>query len=88
MMAASTAPDPGDAARPRLALALETHISLPLFALLLLVAVWFATFHFIDVERQNAMTAGRDAARELVDTYEAQLGRNLANIDQTLKVLK
>jgi diguanylate cyclase (GGDEF)-like protein/PAS domain S-box-containing protein len=70
------------------ALALETHISLPLFALLLLVAVWIATFHFIGVERQNAMTLAREIAREQVDTYEAQLGRNLANIDQTLKVLK
>jgi diguanylate cyclase (GGDEF)-like protein/PAS domain S-box-containing protein len=71
-----------------LALALETHISLPLFALLLLIAVWIATFHFIGVERQNAVVAARDTAREQVNTYEAQLGRNLANIDQTLKVLK
>jgi diguanylate cyclase (GGDEF)-like protein/PAS domain S-box-containing protein len=75
-------------ARPRLALALETHISLPLFALVLLVAVWFATFHFIGVEHQNAIAAARDATREHIDTYEAQMARNLANIDQTLKVLK
>ena len=83
---------PSQAPPPRLArtlaLALETHISLPLFALLLLVAVWIATFHFIDGARERAVTAARDAAREQVDTYEAQLGRNLANIDQTLKVLK
>jgi diguanylate cyclase (GGDEF)-like protein/PAS domain S-box-containing protein len=83
---------PAAPARPRLAralgLALETHISLPLFALLLLVAVWIVTFHFIGVERRNAIAGARDAAREHVETYEAQLGRNLAGIDQTLKVLK
>ena len=80
------------AAAPRLArataLALDTHISLPLFALLLLVAVWIATFHFIGLEHRNAVAGAREATREQVDTYEAQLGRNLAGIDQTLKVLK
>jgi PAS domain S-box-containing protein len=88
MMGPAAPPRAGKAARWRLTLALDTHISLPLFALVLLVAVWIATFHFIDVERTHAIGAARDAAREQVDTYEAQLGRNMANIDQTLKVLK
>ena len=87
MTQADTAPAPRRLARA-LALALETHISLPLFGLLLLVAVWIATFHFIGVEHGNALVGARAAAREQVDTYEAQLGRNLAGIDQTLKVLK
>jgi len=68
--------------------ALETHISLPLFALLPLLAIWIATFHFIQVERSAAVDAARDATRELVDTYEAQVARNLNAIDQTLKVVK
>jgi diguanylate cyclase (GGDEF)-like protein len=67
---------------------LETHVALPLFALLPLAAIWFATFHFIDAERRSATAAARDAAREQVDTYEAQMVRNLTAIDQTLKVLK
>ncbi len=87
-MSNDAAPGAGKAARPRLALALDTHISLPLFALVLLVAVWIATFRFIGLERESALAAAREAAREHVDTYEAQMGRNLANIDQTLKVLK
>jgi diguanylate cyclase (GGDEF)-like protein/PAS domain S-box-containing protein len=91
-MSGDAAAPAGTPARPRLAralaLALETHISLTLFALLLLVAVWIATFHFIGLERQSAMAGARDAVREHVETYEAQLGRNLASIDQTLKVLK
>jgi diguanylate cyclase (GGDEF)-like protein len=68
--------------------ALETHISLPLFALLPLIAIWVVTFHFIDAERRTATAAARDAAHEQVDTYEAQMVRNLTAIDQTLKVLK
>jgi len=67
---------------------LETHFALPLFALLPLVAIWIATFHFIDVERRGAANAARDAVRELAETYEAQVARNLNAIDQTLKVIK
>ena len=67
---------------------METHISLPLFALLLLIVIWVSTFHFIDVERAAAQGAARTSSRELLDTYEAQVQRNLGGIDQTLKVLK
>jgi len=68
--------------------ALETYIALPLFALLPLVAIWIATFHFIAAEREAAVTEAREATRELVDTYEAQMVHSLTAIDQTLKVLK
>ena len=71
-----------------LALALETHISLPLFALCLLGAMWFGTLHVIEAERRTATAAARDATHELLDTYEAQMARSLSNIDQTLRVLK
>jgi hypothetical protein len=67
---------------------LETHISLPLFAALLLVVIWTSTFHFIEVERKTAHATARNSSRELLDTYEAQVQRNLGGIDQTLKVLK
>ncbi len=67
---------------------LETHISLPLFALLLLVAIWMVTNHFVRSERAAAEKAARESVHELIDTYEAQLARNLGGIDQTLKVLK
>ena len=71
-----------------LGLGLDTHISLPLFAALLLCVIAYATNHFIDVERRAAQLAAADSARELIDTYEAQVQRNLGAIDQTLKVLK
>jgi diguanylate cyclase (GGDEF)-like protein/PAS domain S-box-containing protein len=78
--------------RPRLArwlgYGMETHISLPLFALLLLVVIWTSTLHFIDVEHAAARATARHSTGELLDTYEAQVQRNLGGIDQTLKVLK
>jgi diguanylate cyclase (GGDEF)-like protein len=86
MPPASTSPRPRLARR--LGRVLETHIALPLFALLPLVAIWIATFHFIATEREAAIAAARDATREQVDTYEAQMARNLTAIDQTLKVIK
>ncbi len=67
---------------------LETHISLPLFALLLLAVIAMTTNHFIGLERHAARQAARESSRELIDTYEAQVQRNLGGIDQTLKVLK
>ena len=72
----------------RLGRALETHIALPLFALLPLIAIWIATFHFVAAERDAAVAEAREATREQVDTYEAQMARNLNAIDQTLKVIK
>ncbi len=67
---------------------LETHISLPLFALVLLCVIGYTTAHFIELERHASQVAAAESTRELIDTYEAQVQRNLAAIDQTLKVLK
>ena len=71
-----------------LGLALETHISLPLFTLALLGAMWFGTMHVIEADRRAAIMTTREASHELLDTYEAQLARSLSAIDQTLRVVK
>jgi len=71
-----------------LGLVLETHISLPLFAVFLLGAMWFSVLHVIESERRTAADAAREAAHELLDTYEAQMARSLSHIDQTLRVMK
>ncbi|TWI64390.1 diguanylate cyclase (GGDEF)-like protein [Pseudoduganella lurida] len=71
----------------RFARTLETYVALPLFALLSLAAIWIATLHFVDVEREAARNAASDATREQLDTYEAQMVRSLTAIDQTLKVV-
>jgi len=67
---------------------LETHVALPVFALLLVGAMWLLTFRIIDSERTSAAVAARTATQERLDTYEAQMARSLNGIDQTLKVLK
>ncbi|MCU6501762.1 EAL domain-containing protein [Rugamonas sp. A1-17] len=67
---------------------LDTHFSLPLFAFLLLVAIWVVTYHEVDAERVHAREAAADTLRELMGTYEAQVARSLDGIDQTLRVLK
>ncbi|SDF60215.1 MULTISPECIES: EAL domain-containing protein [unclassified Duganella] len=67
---------------------LDTHVSLPLFALLLLVAIWLVAFHEIDAEREHAEEAASDSLHEMLGTYEAQVARSIDGIDQTLRVLK
>ncbi len=67
---------------------LETHIALPLFAVLLVVGLWTGTLHMVGAEERAARQAALDATRELVDTYEAQMARSLSGIDQTLRVLQ
>jgi len=71
-----------------LRMGLDTHVSLPLFAIVLLAAIWAATFHFIDAEQAAAQAAAAESVLELIDTYEAQVARSMNGIEQTLKVLK
>ncbi|HBF49948.1 MAG TPA: hypothetical protein DDX04_05740 [Massilia sp.] len=67
---------------------LETHIALPVFAVLLLAAMWLLTLRFVGSEHEAAAIAAHTATQERLDTYEAQMARSLNGIDQTLKVLK
>jgi diguanylate cyclase (GGDEF)-like protein len=88
----SPATSPGPSPRSRLARllgrGLDTHISLPLFALVLVIGIWTLTLRFVEGHYIAAGTAARAAAHERIDTYEAQMARSLNGIDQTLKVLK
>jgi diguanylate cyclase (GGDEF)-like protein/PAS domain S-box-containing protein len=72
----------------RFGLALEAHFLLPLFGLLLLGSIWFGVLQMIEAERRSAAVTARDATRELLDIYEAQMARSLSSIDQALLVLK
>ena len=71
-----------------LRMCLETHVSLPLFTVVLLAVVWGSTLHFIDSEEIAAREAAAESANELIATYEAQVARSITGIEQTLKVLK
>jgi len=71
-----------------LRMCLETQVSLPLFTIVLLAVVWATTLHFIDSEEAAARDIAAESATELIATYEAQVARSIAGIEQTLKVLK
>jgi diguanylate cyclase (GGDEF)-like protein/PAS domain S-box-containing protein len=66
----------------------EPYVLFPLFALLLLVVAWAGMAHVIRVEGAVATRAAAESGRQLADTYEAQMVRNLVAIDQTLKTVK
>ncbi|WP_118182965.1 EAL domain-containing protein [Paraburkholderia phosphatilytica] len=63
----------------------ETWLWFPLFALVLLAVAWGSVIHVVVVEHTAATSAAIESSRELADTYEAQVVRNLVSIDQTLK---
>lgn len=66
----------------------EAHVLFPIFAALLLVIGWTAVIHLIHVEGAVSDGAAAELSRELADTYEAQMARNLVAMDQTLKTVK
>jgi diguanylate cyclase (GGDEF)-like protein len=74
--------------RPALRRLLEAYVLIPLFAAMLLVLAWTAVIHLITVEDAVAQGAAAELTRELADTYEAQMVRNLVAIDQALKTVK
>lgn len=78
----------GAAVRPALRRLLEAYMLFPLFAVMLLVVAWTAVIHLITVEGAIGQRAAAESSRELADTYEAQMVRNLVAIDQTLKTVK
>src|SRR5688572_24718462 len=66
----------------------ERHVVFPGFALLLVTIVAVTTGYLSRAEIANAERVALNSARELLDTYEAQVLRNLREIDHTLKVVK
>lgn len=67
--------------------ALESYVLFPVSALLMLAIIWLATYYLIYVEGRTAERNAADSARELVETYEAQMVRNLGTIEHTLKMV-
>jgi len=61
---------------------------MPALALLTIVVIWVATANLAKIEFENAERAAATSTLELLDTYEAQMLRNLREIDHTLKVVK
>ncbi|MGX7002271.1 bifunctional diguanylate cyclase/phosphodiesterase [Caballeronia sp. KNU42] len=78
----------GENVHPALRRLLEAYVLFPLFAAMLLVLAWTAVIHLVTVEHAVARDAAAQLSRELADTYEAQMVRNLVAIDQALKTVK
>lgn len=66
----------------------EPYALFPIFAVLLLIFIWAWCLHVIRVEQAAIEKKTSDSALELVETYEAQMIRNLERIDQALGTVK
>lgn len=77
----------GGQPRHKLGRLFEPYILIPVSSALLAAVVWAGTYRLINVESVNAERAALTSTNELVETYEAQMIRNLAAIEQTLKTL-
>ena len=64
---------------------LEPAILFPAMAVLLLAVIWGSTLHLVSIERASAVAKADDSSNELLETYEAQMARNLALIGQALR---
>jgi diguanylate cyclase (GGDEF)-like protein len=66
----------------------EHRVALPAIMVLVLGIIWVTTANVVRIERANAERVARTSTLELADTYEAQILRNLREIDHALKVAK
>ena len=66
----------------------QPHVLLPTLGVVVLAVIWVTALHMIEVEQRAAERATAGSTLELLDTYEAQMLRNLREIDQALKVVK
>ena len=66
----------------------EPYVLFPAFAVLLLIVIWVGCLYVIRIEQAAAEKKASDSALDLVETYEAQMIRNLGRIDQALGTVK
>jgi hypothetical protein len=77
-----------DPTRSFLSRATEPQILFPLIAVFLLTIIWVSTFGILRVKRGDAEHVAAVSTRDLLDTYEAQVGRALHEIDKTLSLVQ
>jgi len=77
-----------DTIRWGLARLAKPQILFPLIALFLLAVIWGTTFGIISVKDSAAARAAAGSTGVLLDAYEAQAERALAEIDQALNLVK
>lgn len=67
---------------------IEAHVLIPVFGAILLIVMWTFTLLSVTDGRAHAEHAAFDSIHEVGETYHAQMVRNLAEIEQILKVVK
>jgi diguanylate cyclase (GGDEF)-like protein len=77
-----------DPTRSFLNRATEPQFLFPLIAVFLLTVIWSSTFGILRVKQVAAVHAAAISSRDLLGTYEAQVGRALHEIDQTLGLVQ
>ena len=77
-----------DRTRSFLSRATEPQVLFPLIAVFLLTVIWVSTFGILRVKHAAAVHAAAISSRDLLGTYEAQVGRALHEIDQTLNLVQ
>lgn len=65
----------------------EPHILFPLMTLLLLIVIWSSAFALIRARQDSDLLLARESARDMAETYHAQLLRALHEIELTLSVV-
>ena len=66
----------------------EPLLLLPIIAVVLLGVIWGTTLNMVEVERDLTSRTAAASSVELGDTYEAQVLRNVREIDQSLRFLQ
>lgn len=67
---------------------LEAQVLFPVFGALMLIVVWSGALHFDQVATGNAQMIAMEVSTEVAETYNAQVIGNLAQMDQTLKIVR
>src|SRR5471032_2865534 len=79
---------PNTGLRAKISRFADPRILFPLLSVLVLSVVWSATYKLIKVERANGEAVAAGTARELLNTYQAQVVRAVREIDRTLKMIQ
>src|ERR1044072_3430431 len=66
----------------------EPRILFPVATILLIAAIWGTTFTFLRIRYADAAAATEVSTRELLSTYEAQVGRAVREIEQAINLVQ
>lgn len=66
---------------------IEPHILFPVLTMVLLIVIWASAFELIRVRQQTSLQQAQETARDMAETYHAQLLRALREIELTMAIV-